>query len=215
MACFDKAETRGLDGSDDEHKLRFDYQKNALDVNKKFRELLNELQAEDPNNMEQNSGLKHLDFVEGGLVDIVKREYRQSKKDVVNRFAKKYFHFYKGLVLLDMECKVRHHLLQQLAHLNGGDDKLHDEMKAVAAKMLKKPENEDDLKLDEPGDEPEDQPEPVAPIETLKQGIDGKKWKSEIKSIRMKITKVEDVLVQLHSVMGKASKRPGRPSPRL
>lgn len=188
------------------------YQKHALETSLDLRAKLVDLREEN----KLPEVFHHIEFVEGGLVDIAKMEYRQIKGDVVNRFAEKYFHFYKGLILLDMECKVRHHLLGQLAHTNAGDDSLHEQMKAVAAKMLRKPQpgeddsdSESDTELSAPdagvhlevveGAKPKI--EKVAPIEKLKMGIDGKKWKTEVKHVRVKINKVEQVLSQLQVIM--------------
>jgi hypothetical protein len=152
----------------------------------------------------ESIGMDPIAFVEGGFVSIPQRLRGMPLAEFANRYARKYFHYYKGLILLDIECKVRHHLMLPLEHMKGGNDDLHVKMEEVAASMFVAPKALPDEFDEEVLVDPTNA---VAPIQELRDGFDSKELRSEIKGIRNKINKVEDVLTHLTAITGRSSSR--------
>jgi hypothetical protein len=196
------------------------YKEKAMSSLKEIRNKILELKALHPTDAEKkvglgpketNAGFGHIGFVEGGLVDISQFEGRaKSKVKFVNRYAQKYFHYYKGLMMIDVENKVRHHLIMQLAHKQGGNDDLHHRVQQVAREWTA-PRRSGSSDPDQSEDT--DGADDVLPktaqsriLEWMGSKDDIAAAKGEQKQVTMKIKGVEEVLDKLAAVgMSEAS----------
>jgi len=96
----------------------------------------------------QTLNVRPVDFVEAGEAHIPGFEWRRIDVKEVNKFAEKYFHFYKGIIQMEMEAKVELYITTALQHQNGGHDDLHQRIGVICEHAFEDPDVRDAIVKD-------------------------------------------------------------------